>query len=156
VQKYFGRALKEQNRLRLERLAARFGHRVRAVQAPDDAAFLAAFAELRERVLRPHMEEVAAELRKAGHESRVVLDEGPDRPSIELSLGLRGGKGGRNVVGFAVIHWVDHPLQILAYLEPHPPPFDIERFGGAEEITPDRVEQLLVDAVEHLLAVNAP
>jgi hypothetical protein len=35
------------------------------------------------------------------------------------------------------------------------PPFDLERFLSADEITPEHVEQLLVDAVEHILFVNA-
>src|SRR6185369_16446300 len=97
-----------------------------------------------------------AELRKAGHDSRVVLDEGPARPSIELTLGLCRGKGSRNVVGFSVIRWSGHPLQILAYLEVNPPAFDLERYARAADILPERVEQLLVDAVEHILMCNAP
>jgi hypothetical protein len=148
--------MKEQNRLRLERLTARYADRLRAEGALSEAEFLRAFDELRGRLLRPHMEEIAAELRKAGHDARVVLDEGPEKPSIELALGLRGGTGTRNVVGFAVIRWGGYPLQILAYLEVNPPPFDLERFPRASAIGPDRVEQLLVDAVEHILACNAP
>jgi hypothetical protein len=146
--------MKEHNRLRLARLTARYAERTQAKGAPDEAEFLRAFAELRERLLRPQMEEVAAELRKAGHDARVTFDEGPDRPSIELSLGLQRGTGSRNVVGFSVIRWTDHPLQILAYLEVNPPAFDLERFLGAAEITAERVEQLLVDAVEHIVACN--
>jgi hypothetical protein len=148
--------MNEQNRLRLERLTARYERRLREAAGPDEQAFLAAFAALSERLLRPQMEEVAAELRKAGHDSRVVTDEGPHRPGIELALGLRSGRIRRNVVGFGVLRWEGYPLQILAYLEVDPPPFDLERFAAAEEITADRVEQLLVDAVEHLLSVNAP
>lgn len=148
--------MKDLNRLRIERLTARFDQRLRERDAPADADFLRAFDSLRDRVLRPQMEDVAAVLREAGHASRVALDEGPDRPSVELALGLEGGKGSRNVVGFSVIRWRGYPLQILAYLEVNPPPFDIERFARADEISDERVEQLLVDAVEHIFAVNAP
>jgi hypothetical protein len=148
--------VKEHNRLRIERLTARYEQRLREQPPPEDADFMAAFTELRARELGPRMEELAAELRKAGHQSRVALDEGPDRPSIELALGLRRGRGTRNVVGFSVIRWSGHPLQILAYLEISPPPFDIERFAHAGDITPERIEQILVDAVEQILAVNAP
>lgn len=148
--------MREHNRLRVARLTARYDQRCLAPPAPDEADFLGAFATLAVRVLRPQMEEVAALLREAGHQSRVVVDEGHSRPSIELELGLRGGTGSRNVVGFAVIRWSGYPLQILAYLEVSPPPFDLERFTSADDIHPDHVEQLLVDAVEQILAVNAP
>ncbi len=148
--------MKEHNRLRIERLTTRYEQRVASVATPADADFLRAFQALAERVLRPQMEEVAVMLRAAGHQSRVVVDEGPEKPSIELALGLRRGTGTRNVVGFSVLRWSGYPLQILAYLEIGPPPFDLERFAGADEIGAERVEQLLVDAVEHILSVNAP
>ena len=148
--------MNEHNRLRVERLAARYDQRTRATLAPDEADFLGAFAALAARVLRPQMEEVAALLREAGHQSRILIDEGHSKPSIELALGLRGGTGSRNVVGFSVIRWSGYPLQILAYLEISPPPFDLERFTRADDIHPDHVEQLLVDAVEQMLSVNAP
>jgi len=147
------RAMNEQNRLRLERIAQRYDRRVSERDAPEESAFVAAFEQLCDRLLRPKMEEVAAELRRAGHESRVVVDA--ERQAIELVLGLRRGKGSRNVVGFCVLRWTGYPLQILAYLEISPPPFDIERFAAADEIAPERVEQLLVDAVEQILSVNA-
>jgi hypothetical protein len=148
--------MKDHNRFRIERLTARYDQRLRDQQAASEGDFLRAFDEVRRRVLCPQMEEVATMLRQAGHASRVVLDEGPDRPSVELALGLVGGKGSRNVVGFSVIRWRGYPLQILAYLEINPPAFDLERFMRAEDIGDERVEQLLVDAVEHILAVNAP
>lgn len=148
--------MKEQNRLRLERLTARYAKRTAEVEATPEADYLREFDELRARRLRPAMEEIAAELRRAGHEARVVDDEGPDKPSVELALGLRKATGTRNVVGFSVIRWSGYPLQILAYLEITRPPFDLERFARASDINPDRVEQLLVDAVEHLVMCNAP
>jgi hypothetical protein len=148
--------MKEHNRLRIERLTARYDQRIRAPAAPDEADFLGAFADLTAGVLRPQMEELAALLREAGHQSRVVLDQGPDRPSIELALGLQRGTGTRNVIGFSVLRWSGYPLQILAYLEISPPAFDLERFARAEDISPGHVEQMLVDAVEHVLSVNAP
>ncbi|AKT41279.1 hypothetical protein [Chondromyces crocatus] len=148
--------MKEHNRLRLERLTQRYAERSGAALPPSEAEFLRAFTEVRDRVLRPAMEEIAAELRRAGHAPEVVLDEGPEKPSIELALGLQGVSGLRNRVGISVVRWEGHPLQLLAYLEASPPRFDLERFAKAEELGEDRVEQLLVDAVEHILACNAP
>jgi hypothetical protein len=148
--------MKEHNRLRIERLTARYEQRIHEKLHPEEAELLREFEQIRERVIRPQMEELAAELRKAGHDSRVVDNSGPDKPNIELSLGLAGGAGSRNVVGFSVIRWKDHPLQILAYLEVNPPAFDLERYTRPADILPERVEQLLVDAVEHVVVCNAP
>lgn len=148
--------MKEQNRLRLERLTARYDERIRSASAPEEAQFLAAFRELCDHVLRPQMDEFAAELRKAGHDARVIVHDDPKSPGIELALGLRDGKGSRNVVGFSVIRWSKYPLQILAYLEVNPPPFDLERFASAEDIQAERVEQLITDAIEHIVMCNAP
>jgi hypothetical protein len=148
--------VKEQNRLRLERLTARFARRVAEKTEGREEEFTRAFEEVRERVLAPIMEEFAASLRGAGHDARVLADSGPHAPSIELSLGLAGGKASRNVVGFAVIRWKGYPLQVLAYLEANPPPFDLVRYAHPSEIHAEAVEQLLIDAVEHLITCNAP
>jgi hypothetical protein len=148
--------VKEHNRLRLERLTARYARRLDTRADEDEAAFLRAFDDLCDRLLHPAMEECAAELRKAGHAPEIVREQGPERARIELHLGLRGGKAPRNVVGFSVLRWSGYPLQILAYLEVEPPPFDIERFARASDVGPERVEQLLVDAIEHVVLCNAP
>src|SRR5262245_23051229 len=85
--------MKEHNRLRLERLTARYARRIAEGRTPDEADFLRSFAALRDDLLRPQMEEIAAELRRAGHDARILLDQGPDTPSIGLALGLRGATG---------------------------------------------------------------
>jgi len=48
--------VKEHNRLRLERMAARYAKRLDESRAEGEAEFLAAFVELRSRVLCPLME----------------------------------------------------------------------------------------------------
>jgi len=146
----------EHNRLRLERLAARYEARLAAASPADEAAFLRSFVDLRDRVLRPVLEDCAEPLRRAGNDPRILVDEGHHRPSIELALGLCRATATRNRVGFAVLRWEGYPLQILAYLEVSAPPFDLERFSRAEELTADRVEQMAVDAIEHIIMVNAP
>ena len=148
--------MKEQNRLRIERLTARYAQRLEGSRPLEETDFLREFDDLRERLLRPQMEEFAVELRKAGHDPRILVDEGHEQPSIDLALGLRGARGTRNAVGFCVIRWAGYPLQILAYLEVNPPPFDIERFARAADLQPGRVEHILVEAIEHILACNAP
>ena len=148
--------MKEQNRLRLERLTARYARRLEEGRTPVESDFLRDFEALRDELLAPKLEEFAEALRRAGHDARVVRDQGHDTPSVELALGLRAATGSRNVVGFCVIRWKGYPLQILAYLEVNPPPFDLERFASAGEIGPERVEQIVVDAIEHIVMCNAP
>jgi hypothetical protein len=145
----------DHNRLRIERLAARYQSRLSAAAAPGEAAFERAFVEHAERVIRPVLEDCAAVLRGAGHDARVVLDDGHQKPSIELSLGLRAA-GKVNRVGFCVLRWEGWPIQLLAYLVVDGPPFDLERFATADELTAERVEQITVDAIEHVISTNAP
>ncbi|MBK8259514.1 MAG: hypothetical protein IPK82_43510 [Polyangiaceae bacterium] len=148
--------MNEQNRLRIERLAARYEERMRVKAPPDEEEFLASFTNIRKTILRPALQEVANELKRAGHLPTLVESADLPNPFIELTLGLTKAPAARNAVGFAVIRWVGYPLQILAYLEVNPPRFDLTRFARPEDIRPDQVEQLLVDAVEHIVMCNAP
>ncbi len=148
--------MNEQNRLRIERLTSRYADRLRGRALPGEEEFLRAFAELRERVLRPPLEEIAEQLRRAGHAPKVVTSDDPLLPGIELELGLVHASASRNAVGFAVIRWPSYPPQVLAYLEVNPPRFDLSRFARPDDLRPDQVEQLLVDAVEHVITCNAP
>lgn len=148
--------MNEQNRLRIERLTSRYADRLKSRALPGEEEFVRAFADLRERVLRPPLEEIAAELRLAGHSPRVVVNDDASLPGIELELGLVRGSATRNAVGFAVIRWPQYPPQILAYLEVNPPRFDISRFAHPADLRPEQVEQILVDAVEHVITCNAP
>lgn len=148
--------MNEQNRLRIERLAARYAERLQSRAMPGEEEFLRAFAELRERVLRPPLEELASALRRAGHAPRLVVSDDALTPGIELELGLVQATATRNAVGFSVIRWVSYPLQILAYLEVNPPRFDLSRFARPEDVRPDQVEQIVVDAAEHVITCNAP
>ncbi|APR77371.1 Hypothetical protein A7982_02718 [Minicystis rosea] len=149
----------EPNRLRLEQMAARYQARLdaaTAVRAGDETAFLREFAEACDNVVRPVMEECAGVLRASGHEPRILVDEGFILPSIELALGLRGASGTSNRVGFGVIRRERQPLKILSYLVMSPPQFDMDRFARAAELTADRVEYIVVEAIEQLMATNTP
>lgn len=148
--------MNEQNRLRIERLTSRYAERLRSRALPGEEEFLRAFADLRERVLRPPLLEIAEQLRRAGHAPEVVTIDDPLLPGIELKLGLLHATASGNAVGFAVIRWPSYPPQVLAYLEVNPPRFDISRFARPDDLRPDQVEQILVDAVEHVITCNAP
>ncbi|HVK68897.1 MAG TPA: hypothetical protein VM694_30785 [Polyangium sp.] len=148
--------MKEQNRFRIERMAARYASRQKEKSEADGARFLREFEEARERVIRPAMLEVQRELERAGHSPWIAVDEAAEKPSIELCLGLSGvpKTRGTNLVGFCVIHWRDFP-EVLAYLVVSPPPMDLLRFAVPAEITQEYVEQMLVDAVEHIFACRS-
>lgn len=149
--------MKDQNRLRIARLAERYARRRVETASRDDEGFARAFDDVRREVLRPVLEEVAAELRRCGHEPSIAVDVGAETPSIELRLGLAGAPSAApNRVGFCVIRRDESPMQVLAYLEATPPVFDLVRFARPSDIGPDQAEQLVVDAVEHIIAVNTP
>jgi hypothetical protein len=148
--------MKEHNRLRLQRLTERYAERRRASRDIEPAAILTEFAQLCRSVLQPVLEEVAAELRRAGHDPEIVRGSDPSRPSIDLVLGLRGASAKRNRVGFAVIEREGQPLEIQAYLEVNPPRFDLDRFTSAAALTSDVAERIVVEGVEHVLSCNAP
>lgn len=148
--------MNEQNRLRIERLTARYADRIKARAPTDEEVFLRAFEDLTEKVIRPTLNDMATELRRAGHSPSIVATGDARTPGIELRLGLLHASATSNAVGFAVIRWVNYPLQILAYLEVNPPRFDLTRFASPEDVRPEQVEQIVVDAIEHVITCNAP
>jgi hypothetical protein len=148
--------VKEHNKNRLELITGRYAARRREKQSDGGRTFEEGFRAVREAVIRPVLEEIAAALGNAGHAARVTRDEATETPSIELVLGIRGAKAlaGSDVVGFSVIRRRDAP-EILAYLIVKPPPMDLIRFAAPAEITPEQVEQIAIDAVEHIFACHS-
>ena len=148
--------MKEQNKNRLATITGRYATRQREKAVLDRRAFDAAFVEAREKVLRPVFEDIAAELRSAGHIATIVDDGAKETPSIELVLGIGGGKpkdeGDR--IAFVVITRREKP-EVLAYLVVKPPPMDLVRYAAPADIRAEEVEQLLVDAVEHVFACHS-
>jgi hypothetical protein len=149
-------ALKEMNQLRLERLTKRLSAR-RAGAADEDARsqFEAAFVAHRDEVLTPLLRDVGAELTKAGHAFTIEPDGDRRRPSIVFRVELAGGnRGNTNAIGFYVGHDDAAPTsEVIAYLELKNE-FDLGRYRAVSEMTRDALEQLLVDAVEHMLVCN--
>jgi hypothetical protein len=149
--------VKDHNRHRLALIDARFGDRRGAPSETE--AFEEAFERVCLAVIRPVMEDVAAELEQLGHAPRIatepLIHEG-DRiaPCIALYLGLRGRGEGSGYVALGVARDGVTP-NVLAWLVAEPTPFDLQRYARPDEISADTVEQMLVDAVEHLFARSA-
>lgn len=148
--------MNDATRHRIALIAERYAARQAAKSAGDRGAFDASFRAVADRVIRPILEEIAAELAASGHAPRVAVDEFRETPSIELVLGIRGvaEAPGSNRVGFAAIERRGRP-EVLVYRVVRPPPMDIVRFDSPDEITPAFVEQSVVDSLEHIFACHS-
>jgi len=145
--------VKEHNRARLALIDARFCK----PRAPtDEIDFEAAFLRVCESIIRPAMEDVAEELEKLGHSPEVIVGpvdhEGSTiAPCIALHVGQRGREKTSGFVALGVAK--DGPSKhVLAWLLAPPTPFDLDRHAHPDEIRADYMEQLLIDAVEHLFS----
>ncbi len=148
--------MKDHNLHRLDLITGRYAAR-RGEKAKDSRdGYERAFREVRDAVIRPVMEEIAEALRSRGHAAAVAIDLAQETPSVELSLGIAGVPpvAGADRVTFSVIARRD-ALEVLAFLTVKPPPMDIVRFAQPDEITRDEVEQLVIDAVEHIFACRS-
>jgi hypothetical protein len=146
--------MKEHNRHRLALIDARFAktNDERSLGEAFDDAFLRVSND----VIRPVMNDVAAELEKLGHSPRIetarLSHEGNVVfPTIALHVGMRGRGEHSGYVAFGVARDGSVP-EVLAWLVVPPRPFDLLRYAHPDEIQADHVEQLLVDATEHLFA----
>lgn len=148
--------MKEQNLHRLDLITGRLARRQEQKAQGSREEYERAFREVREAVIRPVLDEIAEALRARGHGTSVAVDEAAERPSVELVLGIAGApataRGDR--VSFVVIER-RVGLEVLAYLTVKPPAMDIVRYARPEEITRDEVEQLVIDAVEHVFACHS-
>ncbi len=146
--------MKDQNRNRLALITSRYEKRLIERGAVVEESFEVAFERARSEVIRPVMEEVAAELRSSGHSPTITLDGCKEKPSIELWLGIRGADPAwANLVAYNVIRRRGR-TEVLAFLDVNRPPMDLVRHGHPSEIGPEQVEQLVLDAVEHIFACN--
>lgn len=149
--------MKEQNKNRLALIDARFGKR--AALGGEMEGFEAAFQRVRDAVLLPVMDDVAAELLRLGHAPWIGLDdldhEGDAcRPCIALHLGIGGIREAPGFIAFGVSRSGGAP-DVLAWLVAADTPFDLRRYARPEHIEKDHVEQLLIDAVEQIFSRGA-
>ncbi|AUX22700.1 hypothetical protein SOCEGT47_032060 [Sorangium cellulosum] len=148
--------MRDHSKNRLALITGRYAARQQEKAAGDRRAFDDAFRAVRGEVILPVLGEIAAELRSAGHAPRIALDEAPETPSVALALGIRGvtAAPGTDLIAFSVIQRREAP-EILAYLVVKPPPMDLLRFASPADITAYQVEQLVVDAIEHIFACRS-
>jgi len=147
--------VREQSKNRLSLITGRYAARQREKQEEAKEAFDDAFRAAREAIIAPVLEDIAAELRSSGHAPRITRDGATETPSIELLLGIAGKeeRPGADLIGFSVIRRRERP-EVLAYLVVKPPPMDLLRFAATAEITADQVEQIVIDAIEHIFSCH--
>jgi hypothetical protein len=150
-------SLKETNRLRIERLAERFNARRdrRADSADARAAFDAAFVEMRTSVLTPLLEDVGAELRRAGHDFAIELDTHRKTPSLLFRVKLDGAlpRNANGILFFAQHDAPNRKSEVIAELTLRGE-FELGRFPEPAEMTRTALEQMVVDGLEHLIVCN--
>jgi hypothetical protein len=148
--------LKEANRLRLERLSKRHAARRAQSDAVDArAAFDAAFADARARVLVPLLRDFGAELDRGGHRHVVEVDTDPREQSVVLRVHLKGAKAGN--ANFIIL-FVKHDEtsgegEVIVHLALNVE-FELGRFTTLAEMSPAAVEQMVMDGLEHLIVCN--
>jgi hypothetical protein len=148
-------AMKEQNRIRIHLITSRYKNRR---NGPADSDRAAGFFRDVERVIasgiRPVMEDLGEELRHAGHYYRIELDVAEHRPSIDFVLLLAGANAdAKNIIRFFAWRSPEKELEVVSEIEMKHI-MEITRHKRLDEITRDVIEQLLVDAVEHIFACN--
>jgi hypothetical protein len=146
--------MNEQNRVRVERITARYRKRVLVgcTETDADAAFLRAFDRVRADVLRPAMEDVAAAVGAAGHDFRIATGTAEREPSIDLQFVLAGRTGSKDLIRFFARKDPTRGWQVIAELELKRSPFELSRFEDLDQMTPEVVERVVVDAVEQMFS----
>ena len=153
--------MNDQNRLRIERIAAQHASRATpkptAPEAPEGederaAAFLAAFARVRDEVLRPAMAEVGLQLKKVGYAFRISPGGDERSPSIDFHVILADRGASKDTVRFSARKDAVQGWLVIGELELTGSPVELTRFETTKEITHDVAEQLVVDAVEQMFA----
>jgi hypothetical protein len=148
-------SITEKSRLRLERITSRYAARQAAAAEVDArAAFEREFTVERDERLVPLLHELGAELRRAGHDYALDFELDPRQPNVQFLVTLAGARPRyHNVIGFFTKHPDGAPSYVVAYLRVTSE-FELIRFHRGAEMTRDVLEQVVVDALEQMLACN--
>jgi hypothetical protein len=145
--------MKEDNRARLARMVARWDrHRGASGHEGSDGAFHAELARLTTSVLRPALQDVGAELCRAGHSFRIEESAPDGSPRLDFYVVVQGRTGSKDLIQFVVRRNATRGLELIVELVLKSSPFELRRFRALSEVRADIVEHMLVDAIEQLLA----
>ncbi len=145
--------MNEQTRIRLAIIEAKYGKRGSRDDGGDPQGprrFAEDFRRARAEVLAPILEEIGAALTAAGHGHRVDIDGGATQPSVELHVLL----GERECEPSGIIRLFARGQEIIAEVQLGRTEVELTRFHEVSALTPDVVEQMVVDAVEQVFACH--
>jgi hypothetical protein len=146
--------MRDANRIRLDRIVRRYRTTTESPSERDasELAFIAAFVCARAAVLDPVYRDAATHLGRMGFPADIehrVVDGLPDTSLVVYPTPAR-----RTAVRIAVARRLDGApgLDLFASIEVGGKPVDVERFDACAELTPEVVERILVDGLEHIFA----
>lgn len=145
--------MKEQTRIRLQIIAARFGRRG-AVRNEEEHAWLDAYERARGGVLTTAMTEIGEVLQQDGHHCEVRLDAEPAGRSIDFAVRPVGNGEGERLIRFFARNDERRGWQVKAEIRLGEAQgfSELTRFERPDEITAEVAEHLLVDAMEQVFA----
>ena len=153
--------MKEQTKIRMDIITSRYARRVKEagsvgeLVAARHAEFLRGFERVRAEVLRPAMEAIGGELTRAGHGYRVEVDDAGERLCVDFHLVITAASSGaRKVIRLFTGVDKEGRSEVVAEVEMKGNLMELTRFHQIDEISPDVVEQMFVDAIEHVFACN--
>lgn len=147
----------EVSRLRIRRMTERWDRRraelgaaAASLEAERAAAFVREVIRVRDEVLRPVLDAVADELRRAGHDLRVEPCDDP--PRLDVHVLVRGRSGSKDRIQLEVRDDRVRGRELIAELVLKRSPVELARFAWPGDLTTEVAERLFVDALEALFA----
>lgn len=154
-------AINEHTRIRLAIIQRKYGNRLSqsagGAGGPDRRRrFNDDFRRILADVVAPSFEAIGKELASSGHAYRIEHDAGEQTPSIELHLLLRGvPEDANNLIRLFSRGDAEGDGEVIAEVNVRQTLTELTRFRVLSRITQEVVEQMSVDAIEHIFACNA-
>lgn len=154
-------AINEHTRIRLAIIQRKYGNRLAksasgADQPDRRARFNADFRRILADVVVPALEGIGEELASSGHAYRIEHDAGEQIPSVELHVLLRGvPEDANNLIRLFSHADFEGDGEVIAEVNVRQTLTELTRFRALSRITQEVVEQMCVDAIEHIFACNA-
>lgn len=143
--------MNEQTRIRLGLATKRYEQRL-SQMSETDAGWLSAFERVCREIVRTAMAEIGAELVRAGHSCQIDVGDLDGRPSLDWTVAPRAVPTGRRMVRVFPRHDEQKGWEVLAEIWLSGTPCELRRFASPAELTAEVAENLLVEAVEQILA----
>lgn len=154
-------AIDEHTRIRLAIIQKKYGNRLTqsaggADQPDRRKRFNEDFRRILADVIVPTLEAIGDELASSGHAYQLLHDVGEQTPSVEFHLLLRGVPAdANNLIRIFSSAEAEGDGEVIAEVNVRQTLTELTRFRVLSRITREVVEQMCVDAIEHIFACNA-